>query len=94
MTAWMYLLGLRSGAIYVGASRDLPSRMKSHFSGTACRTTALDPPIRLLYSEEFPTFGQARKRENQLKRWSRAKKEALIRGDVRALKALARRRLP
>jgi putative endonuclease len=45
-----------------------------------------------VYSEEFDTLGKARRRENQIKRWSRAKKEALIRGDLQSLKALAKRR--
>lgn len=92
MAAWLYILGLKSGGLYAGATRDLPSRVKAHFNGSACRTTRLDPPATVLYTEIFDTLGQARKRENQIKRWSRAKKEALIRGDLKSLKSLAKRR--
>ncbi len=88
----MYILRLESGALYPGATRSLSSRIKSHFDGRGCRTTRLDPPIELSHVEEFATLGEARKRENQLKRWSRAKKEALIAGDLANLRALARRR--
>ncbi len=65
MSAWMYVLGLRSGAIYAGAARNLLSRLDAHCRGTACRTTAFDPPVGLLYSEDFVTLQQARKRESQ-----------------------------
>jgi putative endonuclease len=61
-------------------------------AGIACRTTAFDAPRRLEHLERFPTFSESRSRESQLKRWSAAKKEALIRGDVAELKLLARSR--
>jgi putative endonuclease len=52
----------------------------------------LDPPVKLVHTEKFASLGEARKRENQIKRWSRAKKEALISGDLARLHALAGRR--
>ena len=58
----------------------------------ACRTTQLDPPEKLLYSEEFDSFSDARKREAQVKRWSRTKKEALISADMVKLRSLAKSR--
>ena len=64
-------------------------RHKDHRSGKACRTTKLDPPVGLVYSEELDTYSDARKREAQIKRWSRAKKEALVSGTMSRLKALA-----
>jgi hypothetical protein len=42
--------------------------------------------------EAYPTFTAARRREAQLKRWSRAKKEALLRGDLVTLRALSQSR--
>ena len=92
MAAWIYILRLSSGKLYSGATENLHARVGEHFQGTACRTTRIDPPIALLYSELFDTLGQARKRENQIKRWSRAKKEALISGDINRLKGLSRSR--
>ena len=88
----VYFLRLRSGALYIGASEDLEQRMDDHASGLACRTTQLDPPAAFLWFEVFSTFSEARTREAQLKRWSRAKKEALIRGDSDVLRALSRSR--
>jgi putative endonuclease len=88
--AWFYILRLRSGKFYTGATTDLEQRFKDHLSGNACRTTQLDPPVALIYSEECQTFSDARKREAQIKRWSRAKKEALIAGDFNKLNQLSK----
>jgi putative endonuclease len=93
MPAWFfYILRLRSGSLYIGATTDLEKRYEEHCTRKGCRTTALDLPIALLYSEMFETFPEARQREAQVKRWSRAKKEALISGDIAKLKKLAKSR--
>jgi len=92
MPARFYILRLRSGALYPGATKNLEERYKDHCSGKACRTTKLDPPAGLIYSETFESFPEARKREAQVKRWSRAKKEALVSGDFSTLRKLAKSR--
>lgn len=80
----VYFLRLRSGGLYIGTSVDLEQRLGDHTSSRACRTTTLDPPVALLHVEVCATFAESRRREAQLKHWSRAKKEALIRGDITA----------
>ena len=92
MPAWVYFLRLKSRNLYIGATTNLDQRCKEHFAGKACRTTALEPPISLVYSEKFNTFSEARRREAQVKRWSRAKKEALVSGDLAKLRNLAESR--
>ena len=92
MPAWLYILRLSSGTLYPGATKDLEERYKSHLAGKGCRTTQIDPPIALVYSEEFKTFSEARKREAQIKRWARAKKEALVSGEMNKLKELSKSR--
>jgi predicted GIY-YIG superfamily endonuclease len=54
----------------------------------------IDPPVALVDSEEFASYKEAFRREREVKRWSRAKKEALIKGDLDGLKKLARRGKP
>lgn len=88
----VYFLRLLSGQLYIGCSTDLGQRLDDHVSGQACRTTLLDPPRALLRVEVHSSFAAARAREAQLKRWSRAKKEALIRGDLPTLRTLSRSR--
>jgi predicted GIY-YIG superfamily endonuclease len=92
MTAWTYILRLKSGQLYIGSTTDLDHRFADHIAGQACRTTKLDPPLKLVYSESLPTFSDARKREAQIKRWSRAKKEALVAGDMGKLRELSKSR--
>ena len=48
--------------------------------------------ISLDYSESYKSFSEARRREAQLKRWTRAKKEALIEGDMEKLHLLSKPR--
>ncbi len=92
MSAWFYILRLQSGSLYPGATADLKQRYEEHSTKRACRTTTLDPPIALVYSEEHETFSEARRREAQVKRWSRSKKEALISGDFAELRKLSKSR--
>jgi putative endonuclease len=89
---WFYILRLKPGVLYIGATTDLNQRYKDHCSGKASRTTKIDLPLGIAYTEEFEGFSEARKREAQVKRWSRAKKEALVSGDLSKLKDLSKAR--
>ena len=89
MRAWFYMLRLRSGGLYVGATRDMAKRWRDHKDGFACRTTKHDPPVALVHQEICATYKDACAREAQVKRWSRAKKEALAAGSTELLRALA-----
>ncbi len=92
MAAWIYILRLRSGGLYIGSTVDLKRRVEDHLHGHGCRTTHLDPPMELVYQEQHETIEQAERREYQVKHWTRAKKEALIRADLNQLKSLSRRK--
>jgi len=92
MSTFVYILRLQSSGLYVGQTSDLNQRYKDHCSGRASRTTKLDPPVGIIYTEECDTLVDARKREAQIKRWSKAKKEALISGDTKRLRSLAKSR--
>ncbi|MCG6944218.1 MAG: GIY-YIG nuclease family protein [Deltaproteobacteria bacterium] len=92
MPAWFYILRLRSGTLYPGATKNLEERYEDHLTGKACRTSKLDPPVALVHSEEFATNVEARWCEAQVKRWSRAKKEALVSGDMAKLRELSKSR--
>lgn len=48
--------------------------------------------MKLVYKEEYASIEQAFQRERQLHGWSRAKKEALIKGDLERLKELSAHR--
>ena len=84
MAFWMYILQCADGSYYVGHSDNLEERFQRHQSGTLGGYTKTRRPVRLAYSEEFPTRDQAFAAEQQIKGWTRKKKEALIRGLGRA----------
>jgi predicted GIY-YIG superfamily endonuclease len=68
---------------------DIERRFKEHIEGEGGRYTRRNRPKRVVYTEEFESKDKAEARERQIKRWSRAKKKALINGDLAGLKQLS-----
>lgn len=91
MTFAAYLLRCADGHYYVGHTDDLETRVAQHQTGAIPGYTQNRRPVTLVWSEEFPDRDQAFAAERQIKGWSRAKKEALIRGDFEALRELSSR---
>jgi predicted GIY-YIG superfamily endonuclease len=89
---YVYILRCRDESLYIGETDDVMLRLHWHNEGRACVYTACRLPVSLVYAEQFATRIEAVKRERQLKRWTREKNEALIAGDLRALKMLSRSR--
>ena len=92
MAFWVYILKCVDGSYYVGHSDNLEDRLRQHQAGTLGGYTKRRRPVRLAYSQEFPTREDAFAAERQIKGWTREKKEALIRGDWDELRRLARGR--
>lgn len=89
---WTYILQSANGLFYAGQSANLPERMRKHRYGLGAKHTREHGCHRLVYCEAHPTREAAVNRELQLKGWSKAKKQALVLGDITGLKALSRRR--
>jgi predicted GIY-YIG superfamily endonuclease len=89
---YVYILLCSDGSYYVGSTQNLSERVKAHVEGRGCRYTAQRRPVRLVYSESQESESAAVRRELQIKRWSRAKKEALIGGDRERLRQLSQSR--
>ncbi len=93
--AYLYILKCSDGSFYVGTTRSsLEMRIAQHNSGTFPGYTQFRRPVELVYSEWFDRVTDAIEAERRLKGWSRAKKEAFIRGDFSSLKQLAKRKTP
>ena len=91
--AYLYIVRCRDGSLYTGTTRgSLEIRIAQHNAGTFEGYTVSRRPVVLIYSEKFERITDATTNERKIKGWSRAKKEALIRGDFDALRALSRRR--
>jgi len=85
---YVYILRCRDDVLYIGETSDLAFRFDKHREGSACSFTASRRPVTLVYAEALRTKAAALARERQLKRWTRAKKEALIAGNLTLLKRL------
>lgn len=84
---WVYILRNSTDKLYIGQTNNLESRIKRHSSGNGAKYTKYNfHDFTLVYSEEYTTRAEAMKRELQLKKWSRIKKEALISGDIKKLR--------
>ena len=93
MPAFVYLLRCNDGHYYVGmAHESVERRVAEHNAGTYDGYTKSRRPVTLLFAQEFDRITDAIAAERQLKGWTRAKKEALIRGDFDLLQELAKRR--
>jgi len=91
--AWLYIVKCADGSYYTGTTRTtLELRLAEHDSGHFDGYTATRRPVTLAYSQWFEQITDAIAAERQVKGWSRAKKEALIRGDFEGLRLLSRRR--
>ncbi len=82
---WVYVLHCADGKYYTGHSDNLERRITQHHTGGFCDFTSRRRPVRLMWSENFPTRLDALEAERRIKPWSRAKKEALFRGDWAAI---------
>ena len=81
MAFWTYILLCADGLYYTGHTDNLEYRIGQHQSGAIEGFTSSRLPVRLMWSQDFPSRFEAVDAEMRIKKWSRAKKEALIRGD-------------
>ena len=92
MNAFVYMLQCAGGSYYVGTTRgSLERRIAEHDAGTFGGYTSSRRPVRLVFQQHFAAITDAIAAERQLKGWTRAKKEALVRGDFGALQRPASR---
>jgi putative endonuclease len=84
--SYVYILRCSDNSYYTGVTSNLESRMFKHNSGfyQDCYTV-LKRPLELVFYYEFTNINLAIEKEKKIKKWSRAKKEALIRGDFDTL---------
>ena len=81
MAFWCYILRCADGKYYTGHTDDLERRMAQHEYGGFCDFTSRRRPVKLVWSQDFATRYEALSAELQVKKWSRAKKQALAAAD-------------
>jgi putative endonuclease len=91
MNAWVNILRCADGSYCVGSTRgELDQRIADHSAKRFGGYTSNRLPVLLVFSQDFDRITDAIAMERRIKGWSRAKKEALIRGDFAELSALSR----
>ncbi len=78
MTCYTYILQCADGTFYTGWTNDLRRRVQAHNDGTGAKYTRARRPVKLVYSESYDSKEEAMRREAEIKRMSRGKKESLI----------------
>ncbi len=90
---YVYILECSDGSYYTGITNNLTRRLDEHQLGRNPGSyTFLLRPVELVFYAEFSDFYAAIDKEKQIKRWSRAKKKALIEGRFDDLVNLAKKK--
>lgn len=87
--AYTYMLLCADRTLYVGSTTDLERRMTEHRVGLGSEYTRHRLPVELVWYEQYDNVAHAFEREKQIQNWSRAKRLALIRGQLGDLSRLA-----
>jgi len=84
MNYYVYILRTSKNTLYIGQTNNLEKRIQEHKnkSSKSAKYIRYFSSFKLVYTEEYPTKKEAMKRETQLKKWPKTKKEALVRGDL------------
>ena len=87
---FFYILRCSDSSLYCGMTSNLENRLKEHNSSGSkgAKYLRAKKPVSVVYKETYPDIKTATNRELQVKKWTKAKKEALVVGDLELLKRL------
>ncbi len=90
---YVYILKCTDDTYYTGITSNLEKRILEHQAGKHIDSyTYSRRPIKLMFYAEFTEPDFAIKTEKQIKKWSTAKKEALINNEFDKLPNLAKKK--
>ncbi len=90
MTFYVYILKCSDGSYYSGHTDNLEVRLAQQATGDIPGSTSRRRPVQLVWTDTFNSRQDAFERERQVKGWSRAKKEALVKEEWDRLVVLSR----
>jgi putative endonuclease len=91
--SYAYILKCSDDSYYTGITSNLTKRISEHQTGKHKDSyTHSRRPIDLVFYAEFTDINLAIETEKQIKKWSRAKKEALINDEFDKLPNLAKKK--
>ena len=78
---YLYILRCSDNSLYCGQANNLNRRIKEHNNpDSKSKYTRSRRPVKLVYFEKYKTINKALKRESEIKKMTKAKKEALAHG--------------
>ena len=90
---YLYILKCSDDTYYTGVTSNINKRLKQHQSSFFKDSyTSKRLPVELVFYTEFTHIGIAIEKEKQIKKWSKAKKEALINGEYQKLPNLSKKK--
>jgi putative endonuclease len=75
---YFYILRCKDNSLYCGSTKNLENRIKLHNSGKGSAYVRSRGGGKIIYSETFDALGDALRREIEVKKWSKSKKETLV----------------
>ena len=93
MAYYVYILHCSDDSYYTGVTNNIERRLHEHQTSFNLNSfTSNRLPVKLVYHCQFSDINQAILFEKRLKKWSRAKKEALIEGRLEDLPLLSKKK--
>lgn len=90
---YVYILKCSDKTYYTGITSNLSLRIQQHQQGTHLNSyTFKRRPLDLVFYCEFTNVEMAIEKEKQIKKWSKAKKDALINDEFEKLPNLAKKK--
>jgi len=91
-TYYVYILECSDGTYYTGGTNDIERRFSEHVNSINPESyTSKRIPVRLVWYTDTNDINFAIEKEKQIKKWSKAKKEALINSDWEKLKTFSKK---
>jgi putative endonuclease len=84
----VYIVECFNGTYYTGYTNDLEARLKLHNSGNGAKYLRGKGPVKLVYAKEYRYYKNAVRAEIDIKKRTRAEKEAMIRAYAKSTEKL------
>lgn len=75
---YCYILRCSDNSLYCGVTNNVEHRLKEHNSGKGSKYVRSRLPAILVYAEVCANISSALKREAEIKKWTKMKKEVLL----------------
>lgn len=75
---YLYVLRLSDDSLYCGVTDDLGRRLREHREGRGSKYVKGRLPLELVYLEKHDSRSEAMRREEEVKSWSKRRKEDLV----------------